>query len=62
MWLGRYFRQVIAGDISASHLEHARETARRANLTNISFMHVNEIARYQQLSFLTCFFSHCAAT
>ena len=42
MWLGLYFRQVIAGDISASHLDHARETARRANLTNISFMHVTQ--------------------
>ena len=57
MWLGRYFRQVIAGDISASHLDHARETVRRANLTDISFMHVNEIARYQQLPFFDMFFS-----
>ncbi len=57
MWLGRHFRQVIAGDISAAHLEHARETARRAGLTNVSFLHLNAVGHYRRLPFFDVFFS-----
>jgi SAM-dependent methyltransferase len=57
VWLARQFRQVTGGDISAAHLEHARKAAVRFGLSNVSFEHLNEISRYQDLPPFDAFFS-----
>jgi SAM-dependent methyltransferase len=57
MWLARQFAQVIGGDISTVHLDHARTAAARFGLSNITFAHLNEIRRYQELPNFDVFFS-----
>ncbi len=57
LWLARHFDQVIGGDISESHLEHARAAASRAGQGNISFRLLNQIARYKDLPRFDVFFS-----
>ena len=57
IWLARQFRQVTGGDISAVHLAHARQSAERFDLKNISFMHLNTIRRYRELPPFSVFFS-----
>lgn len=57
IWLATRFRHVTAGDISAAHLEHARAAVARADLNNVSFIHLNEIGLYQDLPAFDVFFS-----
>jgi SAM-dependent methyltransferase len=57
IWLARQFPKVTGGDISASHLAHARRTAERFGLNNISFLQLNEVRRYRELPPFDVFFS-----
>ena len=57
IWLARKFGQVIGGDISAAHLEHARRSAARFGLQNITFTHLNQVQCYQALPNFDAFFS-----
>ena len=57
VWLAREFPRVIGGDISRVHLDHARRSAKRFGLHNISFAHLNEMSRYQELPSFDVFFS-----
>jgi SAM-dependent methyltransferase len=57
IWLARQFDQVIGGDISAAHLEHARQAAARFGMQNITFTHLNQVRSYQALPGFDMFFS-----
>lgn len=57
MWLARQFGQVIGGDISAVHLNHAQNNARQFGLSNISFVHLNAIQKYKSIPSFDVFFS-----
>jgi len=57
IWLARQFSSVVGGDISTVHLEHAAATATKTGLTNVSFVNLNEIRRYQDLQPFDVFFS-----
>ncbi len=57
VWLARQFGKVVAADISAAHLKHARQVAARFGQPGISFLHINEIGQYQDLPPFNVFFS-----
>jgi SAM-dependent methyltransferase len=55
--LARAFRNVIASDVSKSHLYLAKEAAVQANISNIEFVHIDSIGKISQLPDFDSFYS-----
>lgn len=57
LWLARTFHNVVAADISASHLALASQAVQRAGLRNVDLRLVNRLQSLEQLPAFDCFFS-----
>jgi SAM-dependent methyltransferase len=57
IWLEKVFPEVIAADISASHLECARQAESRFGSGAAAFLHLNRLAMYHDLPAFDCFIS-----
>lgn len=57
IWLARTFPKVFGADVSAPHLKLAAEAAQAFRCSNITFLHVDTIARLDDLPAIDGFFS-----
>jgi SAM-dependent methyltransferase len=57
IWLARVFRNVLAIDISAPHLDRARQAAQRMGCDNVDFQKVGRVDNFDSLPTFDSFFS-----
>ena len=57
VWLAQQFEKVVAADISAPHLELAREAAARFNRGNVSFVGLSSMSSLKEVERFDVFFS-----
>jgi SAM-dependent methyltransferase len=57
VWFAQMFDELIAADISPSHLKHAREAIQRVGLNNVDLRVLNTIQKFDELPEFDCFVS-----